>query len=119
VLEKRLSRSTILQIGSADDHTWGQIAWSSLSYRDDERANRKIDIGDQTAPLRRVSSMTHADPEEVARTAAVDFARRLVPYRQAALGTELLGAYLIGSPVTFLAVHSYTDGCRRLWRQSK
>lgn len=57
----------------------------------------KIDIGDQTAPLRPVSSMTHADPNEVARTAAVDFARRLVPYWQAVLGTELLGAYLIGS----------------------
>jgi hypothetical protein len=41
--------------------------------------------------------MTHADPDETARTAAVDFARRLVPYWQAALGTELLGAYLIGS----------------------
>ena len=41
--------------------------------------------------------MTHADPDEVARTAAVDFARRLVPYWQATLGTELLGAYLIGS----------------------
>jgi predicted nucleotidyltransferase len=41
--------------------------------------------------------MTHTDPNEVARTAAVDFVRRLVPYWQAALGTELLGAYLIGS----------------------
>jgi predicted nucleotidyltransferase len=41
--------------------------------------------------------MTHADPDEVARTAAVDFACRLVPYWQAAVGTELLGAYLIGS----------------------
>jgi predicted nucleotidyltransferase len=41
--------------------------------------------------------MTHTDPDEVARTAAVDFARGLVPYWQAALGTELLGAYLIGS----------------------
>ena len=41
--------------------------------------------------------MTHAAPDEVARTAAVDFARRLVPYWQAALGTKLLGAYLIGS----------------------
>jgi hypothetical protein len=41
--------------------------------------------------------MMHTDPNEVARTAAVDFARRLVPYWQAALGTELLGAYLIGS----------------------
>jgi len=41
--------------------------------------------------------MTHADPNEVARAAAVDFACRLVPYWQAALQTELLGAYLIGS----------------------
>jgi hypothetical protein len=41
--------------------------------------------------------MTYTDPDEVARTAAVDFARGLVPYWQAALGTELLGAYLIGS----------------------
>src|SRR5260370_34327349 len=29
--------------------------------------------------------------------AAVDFARRLVPFWQAALGSELLGVYLIGS----------------------
>ena len=41
--------------------------------------------------------MTFADPDEVARTAAVDFARRLVPYWQTVLGTELLGVYLIGS----------------------
>src|SRR6202521_1811620 len=41
--------------------------------------------------------MTHADPDELARTAAIDFARGLVPHWQEALGTELLGAYLIGS----------------------
>ncbi len=41
--------------------------------------------------------MTHADPDEPARTAAIDFSRRLVPHWQEALGTELLGAYLIGS----------------------
>jgi predicted nucleotidyltransferase len=41
--------------------------------------------------------MTHIDPNEVARNAAVDCVRRLVPYWQAALGTELLGAYLTGS----------------------
>jgi hypothetical protein len=41
--------------------------------------------------------MTHADPDELARAAAIDFARRLVRHWQAALGTELLGAYLIGS----------------------
>ena len=32
-----------------------------------------------------------------AQAAAVDFARRIVPFWQAALGSELLGAYLIGS----------------------
>jgi hypothetical protein len=41
--------------------------------------------------------MTHVDPDEPARTAAFDFSRRLVPHWQKALGTELLGAYLIGS----------------------
>jgi hypothetical protein len=41
--------------------------------------------------------MTQGDPDEAARTAAIDFARRLVPHWQKALGTELLGAYLIGS----------------------
>src|SRR3984893_12684380 len=41
--------------------------------------------------------MMHADPDELARTAAIDFARRLVPHWQEALGTGLLGAYLIGS----------------------
>jgi hypothetical protein len=44
-----------------------------------------------------LSAMTDADPNELARTAAIDFARRLVPHWQEALGTELLGAYLIGS----------------------
>ena len=44
-----------------------------------------------------LSATTHADPNELARTAATDFARRLVERWQAALGTELLGAYLIGS----------------------
>jgi hypothetical protein len=41
--------------------------------------------------------MTHDDPNEPARTAAIDFSRRLVPHWQKALGAELLGAYLIGS----------------------
>jgi hypothetical protein len=41
--------------------------------------------------------MTHADPDESARTAAIDFASRLVRRWQEALGSELLGAYLIGS----------------------
>ena len=40
---------------------------------------------------------THGDPDKLARTAAIDFARRLVPHLQEALSTELLGAYLIGS----------------------
>ena len=44
-----------------------------------------------------VRAMTQADPDEFARTAAIDFARRLVRRWQEALGTELLGAYLIGS----------------------
>jgi predicted nucleotidyltransferase len=43
--------------------------------------------------------MTQIDPDELARAAAVDFARRLVPHCQAMLGTELLGVYLIGSLV--------------------
>jgi hypothetical protein len=43
------------------------------------------------------SSMTNVDANEQARAAAMDFARRLVPYCQKALGNELLGAYLIGS----------------------
>ena len=41
--------------------------------------------------------MMLADPNERARTEAIDFARRLVRHWQDALGTELLGAYLIGS----------------------
>jgi hypothetical protein len=45
----------------------------------------------------KLSAMTHAEPNELARTAAIDFARRLVPLWQGALGTELLGTYLIGS----------------------
>jgi hypothetical protein len=41
--------------------------------------------------------MTHADPDQLAKSAAIGFARRLVEHWQEALGTELLGAYLIGS----------------------
>jgi hypothetical protein len=44
-----------------------------------------------------LQAMTNTDPDEFARAAAVDFARRLVCNWQEALGTELLGAYLIGS----------------------
>jgi predicted nucleotidyltransferase len=41
--------------------------------------------------------MTQADSDEFAKTATIDFARCLVRRWQEALGTELLGAYLIGS----------------------
>jgi predicted nucleotidyltransferase len=41
--------------------------------------------------------MKQADPDELARAAAIEFAGRLVQRWQEALGTELLGAYLIGS----------------------
>jgi hypothetical protein len=41
--------------------------------------------------------MTSLDPNEVARTSAIDFARRLIRHWQETLGAELLGAYLIGS----------------------
>jgi hypothetical protein len=41
--------------------------------------------------------MTNADPDDRARTAAIAFTRRLVETWHEALGTELLGAYLIGS----------------------
>jgi hypothetical protein len=43
------------------------------------------------------SAITYVEPNELARNAAIDFARRLVPHWQEALGTELLGAYVIGS----------------------
>jgi hypothetical protein len=42
-------------------------------------------------------AMTRADPDQLARGAAIAFARRLVEHWREALGTELLGAYLIGS----------------------
>jgi predicted nucleotidyltransferase len=41
--------------------------------------------------------MAQTDPDELARTAAIDFSRRLVVQWQEALGIDLLGAYLIGS----------------------
>ena len=40
--------------------------------------------------------MMYADRDEPSKTAAIDFARCLVPHWEEALGTELLGAYLIG-----------------------
>jgi len=42
-------------------------------------------------------AIAHLEPNELARTAAIDFARRLARHWQEALGTELLGAYIIGS----------------------
>jgi hypothetical protein len=47
--------------------------------------------------MTRSSAMTHADPNELARAAAMHLTRRLVPCWQEALGAELLGAYVIGS----------------------
>jgi predicted nucleotidyltransferase len=41
--------------------------------------------------------MTQGNPDERAKAAAIDFARRLVGRWQGALGNELLGAYLMGS----------------------
>src|ERR1700674_1724483 len=41
--------------------------------------------------------MMHANTDKVPRIAAGDLAPRLFPHWRAALGTELLGAYLIGS----------------------
>jgi predicted nucleotidyltransferase len=41
--------------------------------------------------------MTSADADKTARSAAIEFARLLAPRCQAALGSELLGVYLIGS----------------------
>ena len=41
--------------------------------------------------------MTLTDPDEFAKTAAIDFARRLVRHWHEELGTDLLGAYLMGS----------------------
>jgi hypothetical protein len=44
-----------------------------------------------------VSAISHADPDDRARTAAIDFTHSLVKNWQKGLGTDLLGAYLIGS----------------------
>jgi predicted nucleotidyltransferase len=54
--------------------------------------------GDPNA-FSRGQQMTQIDADEPARAAAIDFIRRLVPHCQEVLGTELLGAYLIGSLV--------------------
>lgn len=44
-----------------------------------------------------VVAITDTNPDDVARAAALDFAQRLARECQRALGSELLGAYLIGS----------------------
>jgi hypothetical protein len=44
-----------------------------------------------------LTSAIHAEPNEFARAAAIDFARRLAAHWRTTLGSELLGAYLIGS----------------------
>jgi hypothetical protein len=41
--------------------------------------------------------MTATSSDQLAAAAAADFAQRFTPYWQSALGTEFLGAYLIGS----------------------
>jgi hypothetical protein len=41
--------------------------------------------------------ITHTDPDDRARTAAIDFTHHLVQNWQKELGTDLLGVYLIGS----------------------
>ncbi len=41
--------------------------------------------------------MTDSGPDDMARAAALDFARRLAPVCQSLLGGDLLGLYLIGS----------------------
>jgi hypothetical protein len=43
------------------------------------------------------TSTARSNPNEIARNAAMDFAHRLVPHLDKTLGTELLGAYVIGS----------------------
>jgi hypothetical protein len=44
-----------------------------------------------------MSVITHADPDDRARTEAIDFSHRLIRNWQEALGPDLFGAYLIGS----------------------
>ena len=44
-----------------------------------------------------LTSAIHAEPNEFARAAAIDFARRLAAHWRTTFGSELLGAYLIGS----------------------
>lgn len=44
-----------------------------------------------------MSTPAHADPDDLAKAAATEFARHLIARWQEMLGPELLGAYLIGS----------------------
>jgi hypothetical protein len=53
--------------------------------------------------------MTHADLDELARSAAIKFACRLAKLWQEALGAELIGAYLIGSLAHGGFSHRYSD----------
>ena len=53
--------------------------------------------------------MTHADPDEIAASAAIEFAGRLVEHWQQGLATELVGAYLIGSLAHAGFSHRYSD----------
>jgi hypothetical protein len=51
----------------------------------------------------------HRTTDETAEAAAVDFAGRIVPFWQAALGSELLGVYLMGSLAHGGFSHRYSD----------
>ena len=53
--------------------------------------------------------MTATTHDDIASRAAADFARRLVPCWQSALGPELLGVYLIGSLAHGGFSHRYSD----------
>jgi hypothetical protein len=55
------------------------------------------------------STIARVGRDEVARTSAVDFARRLAPRWQEMLGTDLLGSYLIGSLAHAGFSHRYSD----------
>jgi hypothetical protein len=61
--------------------------------------------------------MTSVDANEVARNEAIDFARRLVQRWQETLGTDLLGAYLIGSLAHGGFNRRYSDRMHRLERR--
>ncbi len=53
--------------------------------------------------------MTTTEPDQAAADAARDFAQRLVAHWQAALGSRLLGVYLIGSLAHGGFSHRYSD----------